>query len=301
VSAVSPVITWKQLWIAASDAVGDTHHGRWICEEAGGFDTAEWLSVLDTPVGGRAVARVDAMVERRRAGEPIQYVLGAWAFRTVDLMLDRRVLIPRPETELVAETAIELAKPITPRVVVDLGTGSGAIALSCAAELGLWDTTIWATDASEDALNVARANLAGLGRAAGSVQLTQGSWFDALPDDLAGAIDVLISNPPYVADGDPEIERSVLDWEPPSALFAGPDGLDAIRVIVAGAPRWLKPGGWLVLEIDARQGVAVGALAEEAGLTSIEIRRDLAGRDRIAVAQRPERSQEVAAQEVDLQ
>src|SRR6187455_1327733 len=165
-------LTWRQLWVDTAEVLGDANEARWICEEASGHTGVEWLMGLDDLVGERAVARVDAMVERRRNGEPVQYVLGSWAFRTVSLMVDRRVLIPRPETELVAGLAIELIRPYQPqRTLVDLGTGSGAIALACASELPLDGTAVWATDVSEDALDVARANLAGIGRAAANVRL----------------------------------------------------------------------------------------------------------------------------------
>lgn len=278
------LLTWRALWVETTGVLGDANEARWICQEAAGVVGLEWANALEDPVGERAVARVDAMVARRRAGEPLQYVLGNWAFRTIELMVDRRVLIPRPETELVAEAAIERARLAEPRVIVDLGTGSGAIALACAAELPLTGTTVWATDASAEALDVARANLAGVGRAGANVRLALGSWFAALPPELAGEVDVMVSNPPYIAEGDPEVAAAVTEWEPASALFAGDDGLDDIRVIATGARHWLRAGGWLVLEIGHRQGDSVRALLEATGYREIEIHPDLAGLDRIAVA-----------------
>ena len=266
-----------------------TPEARWLCESASGLTGAEWVLGQGQPAGARAVARLDAMVERRVAGEPVQYVLGSWAFRHLDLMVDRRVLIPRPETEQVAGVAIELAAACTPpRTVVDLGTGSGAIALSVAHELPPGSVTVWATDVSADALDVARANLAGIGRSGACARLALGSWFEALPDDLMGAVDVIVSNPPYVPDGDDALDASVLAWEPTGALFGGPDGLDAVREIVAGAPEWLRPGGWLVLEIGAGQGGSVVDMLAVAGLVDIDVRADHAGHDRVAVARRPE-------------
>ena len=266
-----------------------TPEARWLCETASGLAGAEWVLGQGAPAGARAIARLDAMVERRLTGEPVQYVLGSWAFRHLDLMVDRRVLIPRPETEQVAGVAIDLALAApAPRVVVDLGTGSGAIALSLATELPLGSVTVWATDASADALDVARANLAGIGRAGAHMRIERGSWFDALPAELRGRVDVVVSNPPYVADGDARLNESVGAWEPASALFGGPDGLDAVREIAAGAPEWLRPDGWLVLEIGAGQGGAVADLLRAAGLADIEIRTDHAGHDRVAVARRPE-------------
>jgi release factor glutamine methyltransferase len=169
----------------------------------------------------------------------------------------------------------------SPRVVADLGTGSGAIGLSLAHELPRDGTTVWITDDSADALDVARANLAGLGPAGVNVRVAQGSWFDAVPADVH--FDVVVSNPPYVAEASPELAEDVRAWEPAMALFAGPDGLDAIRTIVAAAPGRLHAGGWLVLEIGADQGAAVADLLRSAGFDDVEIRPDLAGHDRIAV------------------
>ena len=278
-------VTWRQLWDETADAVGDRQHARWMCEVAGAMDADEFASSLADPVMARMVQHLDAMVARRRSGEPLQYVLGSWGFRRLDLAVDRRVLIPRPETELVVEAALEVAARIeAPRTVVDLGTGSGAIGLALADELPLTGTTVWITDASLDALDVARANLAGLGRAAQNVRVADGEWFDALPADVIA--DVVVSNPPYVAVGAAELEASVADWEPASALFAGPDGLDDIRTIVASAPERLAPGGWLVLEIGADQGPAVRALLDGQGWSDVEIRPDLAGHDRVALARR---------------
>lgn len=278
-------VTWSELWAETTAAVGDRQHARWICEVASGVDGAdEFLAVLDDAATERMVAHLDAMVARRRRGEPLQYVLGEWGFRRLTLAVDPRVLIPRPETELVAGAAIELAGRIgPPRSVADLGTGSGAIGLSVAAELP--GTTVWLTDVDADALDVARSNLAGLGMAAANVRVGEGSWFDALP--AGERFDVLVSNPPYVAEGAERVEPTVAEWEPAGALFAGVDGLDAIRVLVTGGLDRLRPGGWLVLEIGADQGAAVAELLASSGYVDVEIRPDLAGLDRIAVARRP--------------
>jgi release factor glutamine methyltransferase len=172
-------------------------------------------------------------------------------------------------------------------VCADLGTGSGAIGLSLAAELPLDGTEVWLTDASPDALDVARANAAGLGRRAVNVRFGEGSWFAALATDLRGRLDLIVTNPPYIAAGDMEVEPSVRDWEPSGALFAGDDGLDAIRAIAAEAPQWLAPDGWLLIEIGHRQGDAVTQLLLDAGLVEISIEHDLAGRQRFAVARQP--------------
>jgi len=155
---------------------------------------------------------------RRESGEPLQYVLGSWAFRSLELMVDPRVLIPRPETEQVVEVALGEIRRHRRPVVADLGTGSGAIALSVVAEVA--GAQVWATDTSEAALAVARANLAGLaGMAATRVRLARGSWFSALPAELRGRLSVVVSNPPYVADAEvASLPAEVAEWEPREAL-----------------------------------------------------------------------------------
>ena len=271
--------TWRVLRDAALASLPD-HDVRWLLEAANGLTPAEQVAALDELPLDRQAETFEVLVARRRAGEPLQYVVGSWGFRTLDLLVDRRVLIPRPETEVVAGLALE-ALPAGGRLV-DLGTGSGAIALSAAAER--WpDVEVWGTDASPDALAVARANLAGLGRRATVVRLAEGDWYAALPAELRGGVDVVVSNPPYVATGD-ALPAEVADWEPSSALLAGPDGLDELRRIIAEAPDWLTPSGTLVVEIGETQAEAVLALAHDAGFAHATVHPDLTGRDRALVA-----------------
>lgn len=277
-------LTLRRLWDQTSRVLGSRPEARWICEVATALDGPEFEASLDQPVTDRMVQHHDAMVGRYRAGEPLQYVLGRWAFRRLDLAVDRRVLIPRPETELVVEAVLHLLASSPTRRVADLGTGSGAIGLALADELPIDGTEVWLTDADADALDVARSNLAGIGRAARNVRIEQGDWFDALPAGVA--FDAIVSNPPYVADGSDLLDDTVRDWEPAQALFAGPDGLDDYRRLVPGALRHLTATGSLVLEIGADQGSAVRALCEEAGYRTVEVRPDLAGHDRIVVATR---------------
>jgi release factor glutamine methyltransferase len=284
----SDAVTWRTLLNETIEVLGERPQARWICETACGLDGDEFLAELDEPATERMVAQLDAMVARYRAGEPLAYVMGHWSFRTIELMVDRRVLIPRPETEVVAGRALELARSFADRRrVVDLGTGSGAIGLSLAAELPITGTEVWLTDYSTDAVDVARANAIGLGRAAANVRVCHGSWFDALPVDVRGDIDVVVSNPPYIADGDPEVAESVLEYEPHTALFAGDDGLDDVRTIARDARNWLRSGGWLVMEIGYQQGDAVKALLEGFGYVDVTIGNDLTGRPRIAEARNP--------------
>lgn len=280
-------ITWRTLWAETTSLVGDRNQARWICEVASGCDGAEFVDELDQPATERMVHHLDAMVARVRTGEPLQYVLGRWAFRRVELMVDARVLIPRPETELLVERAmVAMADRPRPLTVVDLGAGSGAIGLSLATELWHDGLRVWLTDASADALDVARANTAGIGRAGAAVRTALGEWFGALPDEVRGTLDLVVSNPPYIAVDDPHVEAIVRDWEPAVALFAGADGLDHVRVIVREAAQWLAPGGVLALEIGTGQGDAVAALMRAAGLVDVVVSPDLAGHTRFVQSKR---------------
>ncbi|MBV9934828.1 MAG: peptide chain release factor N(5)-glutamine methyltransferase [Actinobacteria bacterium] len=266
--------------IAIERELGSADDARRIVEEACG---ADWATRLSEPVSERAAGYVERMVERRRAGEPLQYAVGRWGFRHLDLLVDHRVLIPRPETEVVVGVALEqlitLGRDPT---VVDLGTGSGAIALSIVHEV--LDAHVWATDASADALAVARANLAGLGAPATRVRLAEGSWFDALPSELRGQVQLIVSNPPYVAAHEvDDLPPEVAHWEPMSALVAGPTGLEDVEHIVAEAPAWLARPGALVVEIAPHQADAATALARDSGFTDVDVRPDLVGRPRALV------------------
>lgn len=275
--------SWRRLLADATDRLGDSSDARRIVEEASGRGGADLTLHLDDRATAITHHRWATMVERRLRGEPLQYVLGRWGFRTLDLMVDRRVLIPRPETEIVVEVALAEADRIGATTAADLGTGSGAIALSLAAERP--KLHVWATDQSADSLAVARANLAGIGRAGTRVRIVRGDWFDALPADLRGALDLVVSNPPYVGAVEP-LPVEVRDWEPVEALVPGPTGLEAIERIVAAAPFWLSDTGVLVLEIGETQAKAATELAHRAGFIEVTVRRDLAERDRVLVATR---------------
>ncbi|MGH9189635.1 MAG: peptide chain release factor N(5)-glutamine methyltransferase [Acidimicrobiales bacterium] len=279
--------TWRHVLGEARRQLGSEIDARRIVERASGYDGTELVVRMDELAPERAVELVDSMVDRRRAGEPLQYVVGIWGFRTLDLLVDRRVLIPRPETELVVEVALrELAAfdSRDPVLVADLGTGSGAIALSVAQEAP--PARVWATDSSAEALAVARANLAGMGSSVATrVRIAEGSWFDALPDELHGRLDMVVSNPPYVGAGE-ELPPEVAGWEPVEALVAGPSGTEAIEEILRSAPDWLSPSGVAVLEIAPHQADQALVLAGDAGLVDAVVRPDLTGRDRVLVARR---------------
>lgn len=259
---------------------------RRIVEEASGAEPSEFNGVLASPATVRGVASFDKMVTRREQGEPLQYVVGRWGFRHLDLMVDKRVLIPRPETEEVAGLAIDEIKARSIErelLVADLGTGSGAIGLSIASECP--STRVLATDVSAEALQVARANLAGIGRAASRVSLHEGSWFDALPASVRGSLDVLISNPPYVTDAE-ELPAVVADWEPSRALRASGNGLDDLTVIVDGVDEWVTPGGAVILEMAPNQTATITQRFSARGW-SARVHIDLQGRGRAVVARRP--------------
>lgn len=281
-------VSWRTMVQHTADMVGDTVVAKWLCEHASGCGSAEFSSIQDELVTNRAAVHLHAMVRRYLDGEPLQYVMGRWAFRHLDLMVDQRVLIPRPETELLPEIVMRhLHHHVAPHVIADLGTGSGAIGLSLLHELPLGSATVWLTDVSEDAINVARANAAGIGRPATHARFAVGEWFDALDDAMRGSFHAIVSNPPYIADTDPEVDESVKKWEPRSALFAGDDGLRDIRVIAHEAPQWLVPGGLLIVEMGYTQADAVSALYRASGFTNVRVHHDLAGKPRFVSGELP--------------
>jgi release factor glutamine methyltransferase len=278
--------------------LGSAAEARWIVEEVLG-PPRHGLG-RDEPVARSQLSAIDELAARRARGEPLQYALGHWSFRGLDLAVDERVLIPRPETEQVVEAALaELERrslgPGGP-VVVDLGTGSGAIALAIAVEAsprhaGL---EVWATDTDPGALEVAAANrdrLAVADPAARRVVLVRGDWWAAMPVALQGRVDLAVANPPYVGEEEwPDLDAEVR-CEPYLALVAGSGhdgtpGLAAVEALVAAAPAWLAPQGVLVVEIAPAQADAARALAREAGFDDVAVRRDLAGRDRMLVGRR---------------
>jgi len=289
-------VTRGELLARVTGRLGSAREARWLLDDVLG--PAPSRAATAEPVPDRLVARTEDLVARRAAGEPLQYVLGSWAFRSLELQVDPRVLIPRPETEQVVETALGvLGQVVSDRahaVVVDLGTGSGAIALSIAVEAvaphpGL---RVFGTDADPDALEVAAANRAHVGGthpgAAERVVLRRGDWFSALPGELRGRVDLVVSNPPYVA----EVEWASLDpgvrREPHRALVAGPGsegtpGLAAVEAVLTGAPRWLGRPGAVVIEVAPHQAEPATALAHRLGFSEVRVTTDLSGRDRALV------------------
>ena len=224
-------------------------------------------------------ARFDALVQRRVCGEPVAYLTGSRGFWTLDLAVTPATLIPRPETELLVEQALARIPADTAVRVADLGTGSGAVALALAKERPL--AQLVATDASCDALDVARGNAQR--NALVNVEFRHGDWLTPL---LGERFDVIVSNPPYIADHDPHLDQGDLRFEPALALSCGVDGLDAIRMIAIAAPAHLRAGGWLLLEHGLDQGPAVRTLLRDAGFYGVKTVRDLEARDRVTLGQR---------------
>lgn len=285
-------VTWREMVKRTHAEVGERTIAQWLCEHASGCDADEFGDILGDLVSERSAQHLHSMLARYAKGEPLQYVMGRWAFRRLDLLVDSRVLIPRPETELLVEHvtryALQKIRDVGRGVTIaDLGTGSGAVGLSVLHELPFGSAEVWMTDVSEDALHVARANAAGVGRNAVGARFGHGSWYEALPADLQGSLDAIVSNPPYIAAGDPLVGESVLNWEPHSALFAGSDGLNALRVVVSVASNWLVPGGLLAVEMGFTQARAVSQLFESVGFKDVSVHKDLAGLDRFVTGTSP--------------
>lgn len=218
-----------------------------------------------------------ALLERRRAGEPVAYLLGRQGFWSLDLEVAPHTLIPRPDTELLVETALTLG-PGGPARVLDLGTGTGAIALALACERPAWQ--VLGVDRVSEAVQLAERNRARLGL--GNARFVESVWFSALVGEHFALI---VGNPPYIAADDRHLNEGDVRFEPASALVAGEDGLDDIRRIVAEAPEHLEAGGWLLLEHGYDQAEAVRALFAARGFAAVESRRDLGGHQRITLGQ----------------
>ena len=247
-----------------------------------GRDRAWLIAHAGDPLSREDADRFVALARRRREGEPVAYLTGWREFWGLRLAVDPSVLIPRPETETLVEIALARLPADRASRVLDLGTGSGAIALAIASERP--QALVVASDRSPAALAIAGANAQRLGIA--NVAFAQGDWYEGLAHGGSGGFDLIASNPPYVAAGDAHLREGDLPFEPTGALVAGDDGLDALRVIIAGAPARLATGGWLVVEHGYDQSDAVQHLFAAAGLEGIVRARDLAGIPRVVAGRR---------------
>jgi release factor glutamine methyltransferase len=235
-------------------------------------DRAWLITHDDVELSEPAALAFQGFCQRRLQGEPVAYIVGCKPFFGMDLQVDRRVLVPRPDTETLVEWALTLDKTKT---VLDMGTGSGAIALALKSVRPDWQVT--ALDASSDALAVAQINAKRLHL---NVNFLQSSWFDALSNEK---FDLIVSNPPYIVEGD--WHMAALAHEPKQALTSGADGLDDIRLIIQQAPDFLASGGWLLLEHGFDQAVAVRNLLSERGFKQVQSQLDLAGIERCSGGQ----------------
>ncbi|MHB1974166.1 MAG: N5-glutamine methyltransferase family protein, partial [Acidimicrobiales bacterium] len=270
--------TWSDLVRTSADRIGDTLAARRVVEEAAGVGAAELVLVGDAPARPDVLDHVCSMLARLEAGEPLQHVLGHWSFRTVELAVDGRALVPRPETEVVAGHALrELARvrssrpgppatgPSSPLVALELGTGSGAIACALVAEDA--DAVVVAVERSAEALELARENRARLPRQeAARLVVAPGDWYDGVAallvrHGLGEVVDCIVANPPYIGEHEwAGLDPVVRDHDPYEALVSGPTGLEAVEIVVAGAPALLRPGGALVVEIAPSQADSALAL-----------------------------------------
>jgi len=233
----------------------------------------------DSPIEPPQLTQFSDLVARRIQGEPIAYITGRREFWSLDLKITTDTLIPRPETELLIELALELIPSEQPFTIADLGTGSGAIAAAIASERPACQ--IFATDISAAALNIAKENFKQLKLT--HIHTNRGTWCNALPQDHK--FDLIISNPPYIADSDPHLKQGDLPWEPSHALLSGKDGLDDIRCIIKESPKHLTPNGWLLFEHGYDQGDALRKLLKAGGFKQIRTQQDLAGLDRVTKGQ----------------
>jgi release factor glutamine methyltransferase len=295
--------TWRELVEFATGAVGDQREAQWILEDAAGTSGPMTASRLDVAAPGAVVERIVEMVARRGGGEPLQHVLGHWSFRSIEVGVDRRALIPRPETEVVTEVALHeldrlAAESVPERAerrfsVVDLGTGSGVIALSIAAERAFAE--VMATDRSPEALALAAENVRRQPREVRSrLTLGCGEWYSPLPGSMRGGVSIVVSNPPYVTRSEwEELDPVVRLHDPYEALVSGDSGLEAIEAVVRGAGAWLASRAAVVVEIaphQAGQARAIACSVEDLHgrplFESVEVLPDLAGRARVLRAVR---------------
>ncbi len=276
------MILWSAEYLKNKGVETGRLDAEWLLAAALGVDRLQLYLKYDRPLSSEEREAFKPLLRRRAGREPLQYIIGRTGFRELELKTDPRVLIPRPETEVLVQEVLDWASAGA-ESVWDMGTGAGAVALSLAAE-GTW-TRVVATDVSPEALSVAADNAEryDLG---GHVEFREGSLFEPLEE--GERFDVIVSNPPYIAEGEKgELQPEVRDWEPPEALFAGEDGLDVIRELVAGAPKHLLSGGLLALECGLGQAEGIAADVQATGaFGAVWIRADLTGRPRFVTAER---------------
>lgn len=274
------LITRAARYLEGSGVIKPRLNAEHLLSHCTGRSRTDLYAYYDRPVSRQERESYTTLLRRRAAHEPLQYITGTKGFRYLELAVDSRVLIPRPETEMLAGRAVDIIRARPGRaVVVDVGTGSGCIALSLARECP--DAAIYATEISMDALEVARANARRL-QLEEAVSFCPGDLLDALNSELAGGIDLIVCNPPYVKEDDfPFLPPEVREHEPRIALVAGPSGIEVHLRLMGQAPRWLAPGGRLLLEGAEDQVHWLESEAARSGYTAAEVYPDLNGRPRM--------------------
>jgi release factor glutamine methyltransferase len=267
-----------QLTIGHALAIGglERREAAYLLRAVTGHSAAYLIAHADQPLPADELQKFQDLVRRRHLGEPLAYLVGVREFHGLALEVTPAVLIPRPETELLVDSCLERLASDSPAKVLDLGTGSGAVALAIATQR--CQARIFAVDVSHAALELAARNRKRHGLTA-RVHLIHSDWFSAIGEER---FDLIVSNPPYIAEGDAHLGEGDLRFEPRQALVGGRDGLDAIRRIVSGAPHHLNPGGWLLLEHGYDQAAAVGELLATASFEGLIEEDDLAGHPRVA-------------------
>lgn len=280
---VKDALDWTCEYLGRKNDEHPRRSAEWLLSSATGLSRVELYAYFDRPLSPGERAAYRALVARRAEGMPLQYVTGEMPFRHLVIHVEPGVFIPRPETEVLVDVALEHLKGLSEPVVVDLCTGSGCIASSVAVEHP--GAGVWAVDAADVAVQTARRNALHAG-ASDRVQVVHGDLFDPLPRELLGTVDLIVSNPPYIPSADVVgLPSEVLGFEPHLALDGGPDGLDVFRRIAREAPRWLRPGGGLAVELDtARVADAAAMLGEQ--YEGVTVRKDLTGRDRLVYARK---------------
>ena len=283
---VREALAWTTGYFERKGVDAPRRSAEWLLSAATGLSRVEVYAHHDRPLSEKERAVLRDSVERRAAGEPLQHVTGEMPFRHLILKVCPGVFIPRPETEVLVDEALAaLAPEPAEAIVVDLCTGSGAVALSIAHERAA--SRVWATELVPATAEIARANAERCG-VAERVCVLEGDLFAPLPDELRGRVDLVVANPPYIPTGDlAALPAEVGEYEPHVALDGGADGLDVARRIAAGAHAWLRPGGMLALELDESRVAAAVDEASAWGYVDARAVRDLTGRERVLAARRP--------------
>ncbi len=282
---IRDALGWTTDYFTRKQVPEPRRSSEWLLSAATGLSRVELYAFHDRPLSPEERARFREGIERRAAGEPLQYVTGEMPFRHIVLRVRPGVFIPRPETEVLVDVALATLPAGHETVAIDLCTGSGAVAVSLALE-NPW-AVVYASDLNPLAVETTWDNAARAG-VGGRVNVFEGDLFSPLPPEIKGRVPLVAANPPYIPSADiPTLPAEVLGFEPRLALDGGHDGLETARRIVAEAPEWLAPGGMLAMELDETRVAGMAREMEAAGWREVRVTRDLAGRERVVSGRRP--------------